>query len=116
MTTLFRSQKEMILGPNFQGQSILPLSESFDAEIFKTLLESPGCVRVRIYYGMSADLKLHAIIVGVNDKDEDIIPVDEDTLVGEPIIEESVRCPPNCPPASPLNTWVYLINEYGFNS
>ena len=104
MTSLFRDQKEMILHSTQQGQDILPLCESFDVEIFKTLIELPGCVGVRIYYGMSEDLKLHAIIVGVNDKNEDILPEDEDSVVDEPIIEEGQRCPPNCPPASPLNS------------
>ena len=104
MTSLFRSQKEMILGATYQGQGLLPHCESYDGETFKKLLELPSCVGVRIYYGMSDDLKLHAIIVGVNDKDEDILPADEESVVDEPIIEEGTRCPPNCPPASPLNT------------
>ncbi|HMJ46017.1 MAG TPA: hypothetical protein VK498_01720 [Ferruginibacter sp.] len=105
MTSLFRKQKETILDPVYQGQNIIPQCESFDAEIFKTLLEVPACVGVRIYYGMSDDLKLHAIIVGVNDKDEDILPAEVRSLVEEPpIIEEGVRCPPNCPPSSPLNS------------
>ena len=51
------------------------------------------------------------VIVGVNDKNEDMITtVEGDTMMrsttedGGEIIEEGMRCPEQCPPPSPLNS------------
>lgn len=104
MTSRYRKEQEMILGVPYKGQNILPISESFDVAAFKTVLNQPGCKSLRIYYGMSEDLKVHAIIVGVNEKNEDILPAEGVNLADPPIIEEGIRCPPVCPSASPLNS------------
>ena len=56
---------------------------------------------MRIYYGMSDDLKIHAIGVGVNSKDEDILPTEGigAALTTTPVIvEDGSRCPDVCPP------------------
>jgi hypothetical protein len=106
MTTLYRNQKEGILKPGYQGQNILPISESFDRNAFDSLLAQSGCEGLRIYYGMSEDFKIHAIIVGVNASGEDMLPDTKwasDTEAGDEIIENGNRCPDLCPPASPLN-------------
>ncbi len=59
---------------------------------------------------MSVDLKVHAIIVGVNANNEDILPqatasTSANATSGDDddIIEAGVICPPICPPPSPLN-------------
>lgn len=104
MTAHYRKEKEVILGAPYQGKDILAISESFDAAVFNTVLNQPGCKSLRIYYGMSDDLKVHAIIVGVNEKNEDMLPADGVNLADPPIIEEGLRCPPICPVASPLNS------------
>ena len=106
MTTLYRNQKDNILKQELIGKSLLPLSETFDAAAFSAVLSNPDCKSLRIYYGMSDDLKVHAIIVGVNEKDEDIIPAQ--TTIGSisgntGLIEVGIQCPPQCPPSSPLN-------------
>jgi hypothetical protein len=126
MTALYRKEKE------HKEKIILPLSETFDAEPFRTILNKPGCVSVRIYYGMDDEKRLHAIIVGVNDKNEDMLTDTQSTkstlnstttttdnttvdssstttgdvtdLVEDTIIEEGQSCPPVCPPTSPLNS------------
>lgn len=110
MTTLFRAQRDSILSPVFQGKNLLPLSEAFERAAFDKVLARPGCVGLRIYYGMNEDLQLRAIIVGINEKGEDMLPSDdptgtnEATTEEETIIEESIVCPPICPQSSPLNT------------
>jgi hypothetical protein len=74
----------------------LSLSETFSAEAFRKLLDQPGCVGVRIYYGMKEDLKICAILVGVDVQDRDMVGV----LKGgedEVIIEDGKFCPPFCP-------------------
>jgi hypothetical protein len=104
MTALYRANREQILKQSMQGQDILPVCETFDRAAFDTLLAKPDCKGLRIYFGMSEELKVHTIIVAVNSNDEDILP--SATLDGDDdddILEKGNRCPPTCPPDSPLN-------------
>lgn len=108
MTTLYRNKREVILKEEYKGRDILPLSETFRAEAISTVLAVPGCVGVRLYYGMDENEKVHLIVVAVNNANEDILPAttgdnameDDDPI---PLLEEAFRCPPVCPPPSPLN-------------
>jgi hypothetical protein len=104
MTTLYREQMDTILADDFKGQDILVRSETFSSVQVEKLLAKPGCIELRIYYGMSQDLKIHALLVGVNESGEDILsnaPLNSDD---ESVVEEARRCPPICPPESPLNS------------
>jgi hypothetical protein len=74
MTTLYRNNREQILQPQYQGQNILAVCETFNRDLFDTLLAIPACAGVRIYYGMNADLTVHAVIVAVDDNGDDILP------------------------------------------
>jgi hypothetical protein len=111
MTSLLRQHRTRISGPGTVGKPLIPTSETYDRAAFDKLLSNPECKKVRIYYGMNNDLQLRAVIVGVNERDEDILPA-SDTLKTtegsnegdeETIIEDSMVCPPVCPPSSPLN-------------
>jgi len=107
MTGLYRSQYENILKAEFQNQNILPLSEAFDREVFDIVLAKQGCAGLRIYYGMSEDLKIHAIIVATDQNGNDILPENVSTSLSaeeDDIIENGNRCPDICPNDSPLNT------------
>lgn len=106
MTALYRSNREAILQPAHQNQNLLPLSETFDRQAFDSVLAKSGCTALRLYYGMSEDLKIHAIVVGVDAAGNDMLPASGGSLLdtGEDIIENSLRCPDICPNASPLNT------------
>lgn len=107
MTALYRQQMNTILATQYQEQNILPVCETFDKAALDRLLAETGCAAVRIYYGMSDDLKVHAVIVGVNSNNEDLLPSWANMLTseGDPVIlEEATRCPDDCPPPSPLNT------------
>lgn len=73
----------------------MPVSEMFHLESVNTLLSQPGCTALRIYYGKKEDGTIHAILVGVNEKGED--------MAGGILLEEGERCPPHCPPQSILN-------------
>jgi hypothetical protein len=108
MTTLFRKQLENLLNPVFSGKNILPICETFDRDVFDKILSQTGCVKLRIYSGLSPDLMRKSIIVGVNEKDEDMLPSSEvlsatDGDDGYLIGEEGQTCPPYCPPRSPIN-------------
>jgi hypothetical protein len=102
MTTLYRAQRNRILGLEWQGKDLLSISDTFDRTALDRLLAQPGCTAVRIYYGMEETLQVHAVVVGVNANDQDILPMPE-TPDAE-ILDVSKLCPPFCAPESPLNT------------
>ncbi len=104
MTETFRKNKESILGTEYKNRDSVPLSETFNRQAIEKLLSTDNCAGIRIYYSMDDNLKIHAILVAVNDSNEDILP-DERSLSGASdivIIEEGQRCPDLCPPPSPL--------------
>jgi len=111
MTTMYREKREQILTPQYQGSDVLPFSETFNRDAFDQLLSTPGCAGIRIYYGMDTTMKIHAVMVAVDNSNEDLLPVSSgESLAGEStdepvIIEEGQRCPPICPEKkSPLNS------------
>lgn len=111
MTALYRKEKENILSEEFKGKDILSVCETFDAAPFLHVLNKPECKSLRVYFGMSDDLKIHTIFVGVTEDNQDMLPVavagttamaantggTEDEEQGNIIIEEGVSCPPLCP-------------------
>jgi len=108
MIQLFRNSRDKILQPEYATPEIIPNSEMFSKEAIEQVLNQKGCTGLRIYFGMSDDLKLHSILLGVNEKGENILKTTaattEETLDEEAIIlEESLRCPPICPPPSDVD-------------
>ena len=105
MTSRYRSDKESILALSYQNQNILPNSETFNRNAFDVLLALDACAALRIYYGMDANSKVHAIIVPVNSSNQDILPFSNALSISNPgIVEEGQRCPDLCPPSSSLNS------------
>jgi hypothetical protein len=107
MTSTYRTYREEILKTEYQGLKILPICETFDKTEVNQLLSEEGCSKLRIYYGMDENKNVHAILVGVNVNDEDILPASNSlsaTEEEEILLERAVRCPENCPPESSLNT------------
>ncbi len=95
MTRRYRANKPV----NF------PQCETFGVDAIERLLATPGCVSLRIYYGMKADNEVDAILVAANEAGEDILPDLASSETDDPVIlEDSLRCPDHCPPASSLNT------------
>jgi hypothetical protein len=101
MTTRFRDQN------NSGGKYSVFNCETFDRAVFDQILSQTGCVKMRIYSGLDENNVYHAIIVGVNEKDEDMLPTElNSTVTGDgknTIGEDGITCPPYCPPPSPLN-------------
>ena len=93
----FRNNRNNIEVPEFKGS--LSLSETFEVEAFRALVAQPGCVGVRIYYGMKEDLNICAVIVGVNAENQDMVGVFRGGE-NEIIVEDSALCPPICAPNS----------------
>jgi hypothetical protein len=124
MVATYREMKETVLKSEYLN--ILPVAETFGRSQFDTILANEGCTGLRIYYGMSDDLHLHAIVVGVNANNEDMIPKESNTSTSDTItssttttegdggngeeddpdeddiIEDGAPCPPFCPPPSGL--------------
>ena len=98
MTTRFRSNKDSVVASSFSGQDILANSDKFDKDAILALLEKSNCAALRLYYGMGQDLKIRPILVAVDSNDEDIIDGDQTA------VDDTIRCPPICPVASPLNS------------
>jgi hypothetical protein len=98
MTSLYRQYKEIILATNYKNLNILPKCETFDRGDLDDVLKQDDCVAIRIYYSMGSDYKVHAMIVGVDSNDADIL-----VSGAEKILENATRCPSVCPPASSLN-------------
>jgi hypothetical protein len=103
MTTTFMGKKETILSNVYQNQDILPVSETFDKSTVEAILAQDGCVKLRIYYGMDEGSKVHAILVGVDEDDTDMLPSGEDDPNTQ-IAENAQRCPTDCGTNSPFNT------------
>ena len=115
MTRLFQENREKILQPEYKGRDILPISDTIGREAIDRLLAQPGCVAMRIYYGMDDQMQVKPILVGVNDRNEDMLKVQsgstasvatmstasvtEGDTSGEKegeILDETHRCPPGC--------------------
>jgi hypothetical protein len=106
LTERFRNNRNTILQSNYQNQDLLPLSETFSKTALMEVLGREECTALRIYPGMAEDLKIHAILVGVDEDNADILPP-QNTLAetgDDYILEDGQRCPPACPPPSTLNT------------
>lgn len=101
MTALYRAEKENILAPAYQGQNILSICETFNRAEFDYVLSQSGCVGLRIYFGMTEELKVKVIVVGVNADDQDILPSSQAAPTGgDPatgIVEYGRPCPEHCP-------------------
>jgi hypothetical protein len=104
MTTRYRKDKDLILKQEYAGKDRLALCETFDRAAFDELLQEPSCVSVRAYFAMDNEKNVKLIFVGVNAKNEDILPSGQVTAAGGPsILEFGQRCPPICPASGPLN-------------
>ena len=107
LKSFFKAQKGQLINPKISAQDVIPDSETFNRTAIDKLLALPGCVGIRIYTGLDEEFKLHSILVGVNDKGEDlIIPssvTENNAEEGGEVVEEALRCPPICPPTSKLD-------------
>ena len=97
MISKYAEEKENILAAPYKGMNILPVSETFNKSSIEAILNQIGCVKMRVYFSMDENLLVKAVIVGVNEQDEDILQQDE-----EIIVEQGLRCPPHCPTPSRL--------------
>jgi hypothetical protein len=105
MTTRYRQNKNTVIDPAYSGNDVLAICDTINKAALETLLAKPGCTAIRLYYGMNDALQLRPILVAVNQNDEDILPSGMGTndMAGTDIVDDTIKCPPICPPASALN-------------
>lgn len=101
MTARYRAEKENILAPDYKGQDILSICETFNRAEFDYVLAQEGCAGLRFYFGMTEELKVKVIVVGVTSDNKDILPSSSAMLAegdeGKGIVEYGRPCPPDCP-------------------
>lgn len=105
LTAFFKGQKGQLINPHLHAKDVIPYSETFDRVAIDELLGLPGCVGIRIYFGLDEEFKIRLILVGVNDKGEDLIipsSTEDETSDGK-VVEEGIRCPPHCPTTSSVD-------------
>jgi hypothetical protein len=103
MTTRYRENMTGVIDPSYADRGVLCISDTFDKAAIQTLIDKTDCASLRLYYGMNADLQIRPIMVAVNRNNEDILPTLNIGAVSEDIVDDTIRCPPICPPPSPLN-------------
>lgn len=84
----------------------LPLCETFDRASVDALLAQAGCHSFRIYLGRKADNAVCSVLVAADANGQDILPTQRLSITADDdgiILEDAFRCPPTCPPSSPLN-------------
>jgi hypothetical protein len=86
----------------------LPLCETYELASVQALLNQPGSHAFRIYLGRKADNSICSVLVAADAEGRDILPPSGSLLKDDPdddgiILENAQRCPPACPPESPLN-------------
>ena len=85
----------------------LPLCETFDKSSVAALLAQPGCHSFRIYLGRKKDDSVCSVLVAADANGQDILPPPQRNELTDGddgiLLEDAFRCPPACPPPSPLN-------------
>lgn len=99
LTKNYRENKDKLVTPEFSDA--MCLAETFDASAIRAVLDQPGCVSFRAYYGMKENKEVCMIFVGVNDKNEDILF--EDDPAKNILVEIGQKCPPLCAEKTALN-------------
>jgi hypothetical protein len=104
MKKLYAANSQTILQPQFQNKEILVTSETFNLDLAVAITDVTGAAGFRIYYGMSTDLKVHAMLIAVDKDGNDILPPAMNANLGVQTLtagggvagEEGQRCPPGC--------------------
>ena len=93
LTKRFRENLDALVSKDYAGS--LPNAETFDAEAIQAILNQPGCVEFRAYFGMKEDKSVCMVFIGVDAQGNDII--NSTTGNGaDVIVEEGRPCPPYC--------------------
>ncbi len=104
-------QEAIQLTSHFQANRPADLSvcETFEKSSVLAMLAVAGAEKFRIYYGKKENGEICAVLVAADAAGYDILPptyTTEQNDSGEEedplLLENSYKCPPTCPPESPL--------------
>jgi hypothetical protein len=105
MISVYKTDRPNMLVAGWPNET-LPLNITFEKDEIQALLDQDGCVKMRVYFGLKPieteqgeDKGIDLVLVGVDEKDEDIIP-NQDYI----LIDQGQRCPSVCPPQSIINS------------
>jgi hypothetical protein len=76
----------------------------FPKAVIQTLLDQPGCVGMRFYYGINDDFRQALILVGVDAAGNDMVTEPSGGLPGNVCLDVSAPCPPLCSVNNILNS------------
>lgn len=94
LTKRYRENLSALVSNDYAGT--MHNAETFDASAVQAILDQPGCVEFRAYYGMKEDKTVCLIFIGVDAQGNDIINSTKSN--GEDVIVEfGSICPPYCP-------------------
>jgi hypothetical protein len=107
LTKNYREKKKKILKDEYGNTNTLCTSETFDRDIFDSILAQDNCTRLRFYFAMNEAGEIGLTCVGVNEQNEDILPKTSGEVMTRsadtvPIGGGGEKCPPECPPPSAL--------------
>lgn len=73
-----------------------PIAVVFNKAAIAGIMDQADCVGMRMYYALDDDGSMTLVLVGVNEKDDD--------LYEGKLMEWSLPCPPCCAESNPLNS------------
>lgn len=86
-----------------QSGDQLTRAHYFGKEFLQALLAEPGCAGLRIYQAIDGAGIGRVVLVGVDEKGNDLLPrKDDGTLPDDGVGETPMLCPNQCDPTSPL--------------
>jgi hypothetical protein len=72
----------------------------FGFEIIEKILAEPGCIGIRIYYGINDKGEKQLMLIGADKAGDNLLPEEGMSLLGDgnTIADMSYPCPSYCPP------------------
>ena len=109
-TAGYRAEKAEFMTPDKIKEKEAKKGGFFGKDDLIELLNQKGCIGMRYYYGRNDDGSKNLVLVGVDEKGNDILPSSEkaDFVVEKAnddgiILEQARPCPPWCPKSNGLN-------------
>ena len=98
MVKTYLENKSTILKPEYVERNILSNTITYGVEAFRSLVNTPNCSNIRMYFGMNAKLEITGIFIGVDNEGNEIFIQNDASVNGdtEYALDEGLRCPPTC--------------------
>ncbi|MTI41996.1 hypothetical protein [Fulvivirga lutimaris] len=70
----------------------------YGKEKIQALLDEPGAMGIRVYFGQDDDKNPQLVIVSAKEDGSNILPNQEEKDGGGTLLDSGKPCPPDCPP------------------